>query len=108
MSSTEETALIPDTQARLDNVERNSNGVTFSPDTNEDSSGRDAELEQPWPATYSRSISLLVGPTMRTSTVKEMMRSPMAGGVAKVRGNLRVSYCMILGGHINIYAYPMI
>jgi len=89
MSSTEETALIPDTQARLDNVERNSNGVTFSPDTNEDSSGRDAELEQPWPATYSRSISLLVGPTMRTSTVKEMMRSPMAGGVAKVRGNLR-------------------
>ncbi len=34
------------------------------------------ELERPWPATFERSISLLAGPTMDTSLIDELTKSP--------------------------------
>jgi len=76
---TEESPLIVDAGVVSDNVDPISydgmaSGVHSNGET--DSIEVDTELDQPWPATFARSMSLIARPTMDTSFVKRMIRSP--------------------------------
>lgn len=42
----------------------------------DDDSLLENELDRPWPATFERSISLLAGPTMDTSFIEQVTKSP--------------------------------
>jgi len=71
--SAEETPLVPDTNIR------NTEGYTGSlgdADANVDVDDEIDELDKPWPATFTRSISLLAGPTLNPSLVDQVTRSP--------------------------------
>lgn len=52
------------------------------------------EMDQPWPATYTRSISLLASPIIHADRVNLVAKSPRPGGTPMIRtvARLRVSH----------------
>ena len=53
------------------------------------------EMDQPWPATFERSISLLASPIINASEVEHFTKSPIAGNTPSADRRRMVR----LGGH---------
>ena len=53
------------------------------------------EMDQPWPATFERSISLLASPVINAAEVEHFTKSPMAGSTPSAARRRMVR----LGGH---------
>ena len=69
-----------------------------SPDTSSSQQSGDdrlwAEMDQPWPATFERSISLLASPIINAVEVDEFTKSPKPGNttLANRRRQVRLEY----------------
>lgn len=55
------------------------------------------EMDRPWPATFERSISLLAGPTMDTTFIDQVTKSPKVTPNLPMRAQvMKIGYLAII------------
>jgi hypothetical protein len=85
-SSTEGSPLLPEsgTPASQGSIDSSSHSITSTRLTE--------EMDQPWPASYERSISLLASPIISVDRVNLATKSPKPGRTPQGAARRRVSY----------------
>ena len=98
----QEDDLVNETTSLLDSNKRDSTSTLGdSSETLSDSTERHMrfldEMDRPWPATFERSISLLAGPTMDTTFIDQVTKSPKVTPNLPMRAQvMKIGYLAII------------